>query len=106
LFQTAKNLALVHLRKEKVRSLHIDHNADESAILEIALSAPSSEKVVFMGQQMALLLKVLAHGANLGISLQAFFCFMGLVVTMLSVTEVYLWLKKRRAVRAKQKLFT
>jgi RNA polymerase sigma factor (sigma-70 family) len=60
LFQTAKNLALDHLRKEKVRSLHIDHNADESAILEIALSAPSPEKVVFMGQQMALLLKVLA----------------------------------------------
>ncbi|WP_347987702.1 PepSY-associated TM helix domain-containing protein [Methylomonas sp. AM2-LC] len=38
-----------------------------------------------------------------GFAMQVFVCLMGLVVTILSVTGVYLWLKKRRSERLRQK---
>jgi uncharacterized iron-regulated membrane protein len=34
--------------------------------------------------------------------MKIFVCMMGLVITMLSVTGVYIWFKKRRAAKAKQ----
>ncbi len=41
---------------------------------------------------------VTLHMANIwGLPFQIFVCLMGLVVTMLSITGVYIWLKKRRA---------
>lgn len=45
---------------------------------------------------------VTLHRAKIwGLPFQIFVCLMGLVVAMLSVTGVYIWLKKRRAVRLK-----
>lgn len=38
-----------------------------------------------------------------GLPYRIFVCFMGLVVAMLSITGVYLWLKKRRVARMKQR---
>jgi uncharacterized iron-regulated membrane protein len=41
---------------------------------------------------------VTLHMANIwGLTFQIFICLMGLVVAMLSITGVYIWLKKRRA---------
>lgn len=43
--------------------------------------------------------------AVFGLPMKIFVCLMGLVVTMLSVTGVYIWLKKSRAARLKRKTY-
>jgi uncharacterized iron-regulated membrane protein len=39
-----------------------------------------------------------------GLPYKLFVCFMGLVITMLSITGIYIWLKKHRAARFKRKV--
>lgn len=59
LFQTARNLALDHLRKEKVRATHLDRQAGESVICDIACPEPGPEAELHLVQQVELLLHVL-----------------------------------------------
>jgi uncharacterized iron-regulated membrane protein len=45
------------------------------------------------------------HMASIwGLPYKLFVCFMGLVITMLSVTGIYIWLKKLRVVRFNRKV--
>ncbi|MEI8208607.1 MAG: PepSY-associated TM helix domain-containing protein [Methylococcales bacterium] len=39
-----------------------------------------------------------------GLPMKIFVCVMGLVITLLSVTGVYIWLKKRWAAQLKRKV--
>jgi RNA polymerase sigma-70 factor (ECF subfamily) len=61
LFQTARNLALDHLRKEKVRNLYLDRNADEIEIQVVVSPTLNPEGELLVAQQVDLLLKVLAQ---------------------------------------------
>ncbi len=61
LFQTARNLALDHLRKEKVRNLYLERNADETTLAQIAALSPNPEAKLHIAQQVDLLLKMLAE---------------------------------------------
>lgn len=60
LFQTAKNLALDYLRKEKVRRRHLHEQADEPEILEVAASTPTPEASALIAEELERLLKTLA----------------------------------------------
>ena len=60
LYQTAKNLALDHLRKEKVRHLHVDQDQIDPSTFEIASPTPTPEHSLQIDQQVKILHKILA----------------------------------------------
>jgi len=60
------------------------------------LSLPSGQHA---GSTVTNWLYALHQGEVFGLPYRIFVCMMGLVITMLSVTGVYLWLKKRRSQR-------
>lgn len=61
LYQTAKNLALDYLRKQKVRDKKSDTQSDESAMQQIADQAPTPDIVAQANQEVEELLKLLAQ---------------------------------------------
>jgi RNA polymerase sigma factor (sigma-70 family) len=60
LFQTAKNLTLDYLRKEKVRRRHLHEQVDESEILQVAASTPTPEALALIAEELEHLLNTLA----------------------------------------------
>ena len=66
----------------------------------VKLYLPTGQKA---GDTISLWLLTLHMAKLWGLPYKLFVCFMGLVITMLSVTGVYIWLKKRWAVKSKQK---
>lgn len=54
LFQTAKNLALDYLRKEKVRCRHEKQPLEELEILEVTAKAANPEQIIASSQQVEL----------------------------------------------------
>ena len=60
LYRTAKNLALDHLRKEKVRRRTLDERCDETETLHVADASPSPENAVAAAQEVDRLLTILS----------------------------------------------
>lgn len=54
----------------------------------------------YAGNTVTAWLLALRQGEVFGLPYRIFVCAMGLTITMLSVTGIYLWLKKRRSQRA------
>jgi len=73
---------------------YIKFDADTGALLEASLPGDPTKRT---GDVMTLWLIWLHMAAVFGLPMQIFLCAMGLVITALSVTGVYIWLKKRRA---------
>ena len=69
-------------------------DADTGAMLQFSWPGSPSEKT---GDVVTLWLYWLHMAAVFGLPMQIFVCIMGLVITALSVTGVYIWWKKRRA---------
>ncbi|MGH8499840.1 MAG: RNA polymerase sigma factor [Methylococcales bacterium] len=60
LYQTAKNLALDHLRKEKVRGRNLVEWTDDSVTLEVASPLPTPETSAAIAEQIDRLLEILS----------------------------------------------
>lgn len=60
LYQTAHNLALDHLRKEKVRNRIDSRDEDEEAVAQVPASCPTPEQSASAQQQVGLLVAALA----------------------------------------------
>ena len=60
----------------------------------IALRLPTGE---YSGDTVSFWLSTLHMGHVFGLPYRIFVCVLGLVITMLSITGVYIWWKKRRA---------
>ena len=67
----------------------------------IELYLPTGQKA---GDTITIWLQDLHMAHVWGLPFKIFVCLMGLVVTMLSITGVYIWLKKRRAAQLKRKI--
>lgn len=61
LYQTAKNLALDYLRKQKVRAKNIDEQTDDLDYQQIADQAPTPDQATQTGQELDELLSILAQ---------------------------------------------
>ncbi|OCC05488.1 RNA polymerase subunit sigma-70 [Labrys sp. WJW] len=61
LHQTARNLALDHARRNKMRAKFERHDASETEIANVAAEAPSAEAVVIQRERLKLLEETLAR---------------------------------------------
>jgi uncharacterized iron-regulated membrane protein len=79
---------------EKSSRTSVTFDADTGAMLQAAWPGSASETA---SDVLTRWLYWLHLAAVFGLPMQIFVCIMGLVITMLSVTGVYIWWKKRRA---------
>jgi len=79
---------------EKSNRTSVTFDADTGVVLQAAWPGSPSEKT---GDVVTQWLYWLHMAYVFGLPMQIFVCIMGLVITALSVTGVYIWWKKRRA---------
>ncbi|MBK8815587.1 MAG: PepSY domain-containing protein [Methylococcaceae bacterium] len=77
----------------------VTFNADTGALVK--LDPPATGEL--SGVTVQYWLMALHMASSWGLPYKLFVCFMGLVITMLSVTGIYIWYKKNRAARLKRK---
>ena len=85
--------------KSAATALHF--NAENGEFIKVTYRGSSKEK---LGNTITRWLAWLHMAQIFGLPMQVFVCAMGLVITMLSVTGVYIWWKKHQAARLKQRI--
>ena len=82
------------LDKDKEAETYVIFDADTGALLDASWPGKATEKT---GDAISRWLFMLHMARVFGLPMKIFVCVMGFVITALSITGVYIWLKKRAA---------